>query len=256
MRIVFIGAGNVATNLAINFQQKDLNIHQVYSRSKETAISLADKVNAEATNNIKDIITDADLYIFSVKDSAIEGVLDQMPRTSGIWVHTAGSLSVDIFSKYTDKYGVIYPFQTFTKSRIVNFADIPLFLEASSPKVYKTIELIALKLSLNVFHLNSDKRQYLHLTGVFACNFVNHLFTISKNILDKESIDFDLVKPLINETVSKIQEMDPADAQTGPAVRFDENIMNKHLSLLTDETYKNIYEVMSKSIYESNKNIK
>ncbi len=253
MKIIFIGAGNLATNLAHELHSKGHPILQVYSRTEESAKVLSKSVGAEAITNIGQIETGADLYLFSVKDSSLEGLLAQMPATSGLWVHTAGSIPLNIFDKFHGDNGVIYPFQTFSKSRKVDFSEIPVFVEANSEKNLEVLLHFVETFSRKAITLSSEKRKYIHLCGVFACNFVNHLYAVAGNILASEGIPFDVLLPLIDETARKVHELSPEKAQTGPAVRYDENVIRKHLSLLTDEDQKLLYELLSKSIHETHK---
>lgn len=253
MKIVFVGAGNLATNLAVELKKHSFSIIQIYSRTIDSAKLLADEIGCEAITSIKDIKGDADLYIFSVKDDALLSLLEQMPKNNGIWVHTAGCVPMDVFVGYHNKYGVIYPFQTFSKMRKVDFSKIPFFIESNTNQTLNVLYKIVREISEKVIDLSSDKRKYLHLTGVFACNFVNHLYRISEDILEKQGIPFDLVLPLIEETASKVKSLTPREAQTGPAIRFDKNIMDKHLLLISDEKRKEIYRLMSEDIHIANK---
>lgn len=252
MKIVFIGAGNLATNLALELIKHSYIISQVYSRTIESAQILAQLIDSKATNNTSKIENDADLYIFSIKDSALEDLLQDIPSNNGIWVHTSGSIPMGIFEKYNKNFGVIYPFQTFSKQRRVEFSNIPVFIEANTEENYNKLYNIFSHISGKVSQLSSDKRKYIHLTGVFACNFVNHLYHISSDILKKENIPFDIVLPLIDETASKVHDMSPKDAQTGPAIRYDKNIIDKHLSLIEDSRTKEIYRLMSEDIHKAN----
>lgn len=251
MKIVFIGAGRLATHLAKELYRNSYNILQVYSRTVESASLLASRIGAAATNKTQDISPDADLYIFSVKDSVLGELISRIPSNKGLWIHTAGSIPVDIFSKYTNRYGVLYPFQTFSKERDIEFRKIPVFIEANNNEDLKLLQHVGQNISERVYPLSSEKRKYIHLTGVFACNFVNHMYAVSEDILKKEDIPFDILLPLIDETASKVHSLSPADAQTGPAVRYDENVINKHLALLDDPKLKSIYTLISESIYET-----
>lgn len=252
MNIVFIGAGRLAQNLAVELYNKSFTICQIYSRTIESASLLANKVDANATNNISDIISDADLYIFSVKDSVLPDLLSKTAPNKGLWVHTAGSLPMSIFDKYTSRSGVIYPLQTFSKDRLVDFSEIPFFIETNNGEDFAILDNICNKISQKVFNLTSEKRQYLHLTGVFACNFVNQMYAISENILKGEEIPFNIILPLIDETAAKVHQISPSEAQTGPAIRYDINVIDKHLKLLKDERLKNIYQLISEYIHENN----
>ena len=248
--IVFIGAGNVATHMSKAFLKTDNKVIQVYSRTIEHAQILADEVHADFTNDLENIRNDADMYIFSVKDDALPEILHRMPKTGGIWIHTAGSVPQHIFAPYLTNYGVIYPLQTFSKNRSISFSKTPLFIEASNAETRKIIESLATTLSPKVYYLNGEKRQYLHLSAVFACNFANHMYTLAADILENEGIPYDVLKPLIEETAEKVKEMSPRNAQTGPAVRFDKQVMKKHLDLLKDEEKKHIYRLLSESIHK------
>jgi len=249
MKIVFIGAGNLATHLAEACKASGNEIVQVYSRTMESATLLAGKTGATPINELAQISLAADLYLFSVKDDALPAVIQQMPQTGGVWAHTAGSLPMQLFAARKKEHGVIYPLQTFSKHRKIDFASIPVFIEGSSPVTTCLLEELAGTISRNVRRLSGEKRRYLHLAAVYACNFVNHMYTLASEITGKEDIPFEVLIPLITETAAKVAEMTPQAAQTGPAVRFDEAVMRSHLSLLTDQQMKEIYTLISKSIH-------
>lgn len=254
MRIVFIGAGNLATNLVLHLSNTEHRVEQIYSRTEESAKLLGEKAGIPHTTSLSEIINDADLYIFSIKDSAIESVLSQMPTSSrkSLWIHTSGSVDMNVFSEFLPNYGVLYPFQTFSKDRTVELKNVPLFVEGSTVEVVEILRMIASSMSSNIIELSSEKRRYIHLTGVFACNFTNHLYHISKNILEENDLSFNLLLPLIEETTNKIKVLSPQKAQTGPAIRYDLNIINKHLDLIEDERIKEIYKLLSENIHRMN----
>lgn len=252
MKVVFIGAGNVATHLATELYKKSFDIIQVYSYTYKSASDLALKVEAEAITDINLVTDKADIYIYSVKDSVLEDVITKTPKHSGIAIHTAGSIDINIFKNHTLNYGVLYPFQTFSKDRVISWTQIPLFIEASNNQSLDILKTIASSISEKVSVLNSSDRKYIHLTGVFACNFTNHMYALSETFLRKVNLPFDITLPLIDETASKVHLLTPKEAQTGPAIRFDENVMNEHLSLIDDETIQKIYKIISKNIHKTN----
>lgn len=251
MKIVFIGAGNLATHLALRLQQCGHSIIQIYSRTAESAKQLANQVNAPYTTDIKAVTDRADFYIFSVKDSVLEELISQIPHTKGIWLHTAGSMPANIFDTRIADYGVLYPLQTFSKNKEIQWAEIPLFIEGSNHITLNKIEDLAKDLSEKIYNLPSEKRIYIHASAVFACNFVNHMYEQAKHLTDKANIPFEVLLPLIKETCEKVYHLDPHEAQTGPAVRFDTNVMKKHLALLKEQDALDIYQLISKSIYNS-----
>ena len=249
MNIVFLGAGNVATNLSQAIKDAGFRIWQVYSRSIESAQSLANKLKCGYTTDIKAIKTDADVYFFSVVDNALPAVIATMPPNDGLWVHTSGSVPMDVFRGYAKHYGVMYPLQTFSKQRAIDLSHVPLFLEANASDDYELLFDVACFLSHTIINMSSDKRKHVHLAAVFACNFSNHLYTLASRILDKQGVDWRLLQPLLFETIAKLNDMPPVRAQTGPAVRGDHAIMEQHLSMLEDEQMRKIYSLISENIY-------
>ncbi|RHJ78095.1 Rossmann-like and DUF2520 domain-containing protein [Parabacteroides sp. AM08-6] len=250
MKIVLIGAGNLATRLSLEMYRIGMPVCQVYSHTEANAKQLAGKLGCPWTIIPEEIVEDAGLYLFSLKDAVLAEVISRVPSNNGIWVHTAGSMPMDVFSGYAAKYGVLYPLQTFSKAREVDFSMIPFFLEANTPDVAEVLCEVASTLSENVRFLSSDKRKYLHLSAVFACNFTNHIYALAAKLLGEQGIPADVLLPLIDETAAKIHSMTPAQAQTGPAVRYDENVMNKHLAMLSDSDMKSIYQLISRSIHK------
>ena len=153
---------------------------------------------------------------------------------------------MSLFEGYTSRYGVFYPMQTFSKERLVDFAEIPLFIEGDDPAIRQLAESI----SRRVYELSTEARKYLHLSAVFACNFVNHCYALSAALLEQHGLPFDAMLPLIDETARKVHELHPHDAQTGPAVRYDENVIRMQTALLADNPeLQQIYELLSLDIH-------
>lgn len=255
MRIVFIGSGNLATHLSLALQAVGEDIAQVFSRTEEHAKELAEKLDCNYTASIDEIEKNADIYIFSVKDDAISGIAATVCKNTSdaVFIHTAGSVPMDIFKDYAQHYGVLYPMQTFSKARHVDFRPIPCFIEGSDEQTRDLIRHLAESISDQVVLADSEKRRKLHLAAVLACNLTNHCYRLAERVLEEAQMDFRLYLPLIDETAKKVSEMSPRDAQTGPMVRYDVNVMNRQLELLSDERTRQIYRLMAESIHEDAK---
>ena len=257
LNICFIGAGNLATQLSKSLYEKGFTISQVYSRTTESARLLANSLKTKYTTDISEINSKADLYFVALKDSAVDEVLSQISFDNKLIVHCSGSLPLSFLKKYSENIGVFYPLQTFSKNRNISFNSIPIFIESNSVKNKKRLFEIAQQLSDSVSVLDSEKRKVLHISAVFACNFVNHFYAVSSEILKTKNIPFEVLKPLIMETAQKVQELEPEKAQTGPAIRFDENIILSHLKELEGlNNYQELYNSISKSIFEHHKKLK
>jgi predicted short-subunit dehydrogenase-like oxidoreductase (DUF2520 family) len=249
MEIVLIGSGNIATHLGKAFKMAGQNISQVWSRTAEKAAELADSVGATAIDELSEITSSADLYILAVNDDAIRTVSEQLNIDGGLLVHTSGTTGLDVLEGVTERTGVFYPIQTFSKSKAVDLRQVPIAIEGNSAEVTDSLHSIASRLSERVLELSSIQRRTIHAAAVFACNFTNHMYVLAKDLLEEQGLSFDLLRPLIAETASKIQTADPASVQTGPAMRDDQNTVNKHLQLLTDKPdLKELYQKLSQSI--------
>lgn len=248
-KVILIGSGNVATHLGLALSNSGIDILQVWSRSSENAKILAQKIGAQPISSIQELNNSADAYIFSVQDDALLQVLKDFPFANKVLLHTAGSISSDVLAPFSKEYGVLYPFQTFSKAKEINFNDIPILLEASTDIILKDLKKLAEGISSNVVLATSAQRKYLHIAGVFACNFTNHLYAVAEEVLNTNDLPFDLIKPLIIETAEKAVLHSPKLVQTGPAVRKDKNIVNSHLRMLEDQPeLKSLYQLLSKRI--------
>lgn len=256
-KIIFIGAGNVATHLALALHKKGYIISQVYSRHLSTASPLAKALKCAYTDVIAAIDTTADIYIIAVKDDAVSAIANTLRLKNKIVVHTSGSVPMDALKSVSKNYGVFYPLQTFSKNKKINFNNVPVCIEAINLPTLKNLSTLAQSISDNVQKINSEQRKVIHLAAVFACNFSNHLYAIADNILTANKLSLDILKPLIEETATKIMYNTPADVQTGPAVRNDKETMNSHLQLLQgNKEYQRLYQLLSKSIIEMDKHKK
>lgn len=248
LKIVLIGAGNIATHLGQELKTKGNTIVQIYSRTINSAKVLGEKLDCNYTNVKSEIVTEADLYLIALSDNAIESFVSDFNFNNKLVVHTSGSISIDIF-KNISTCGVLYPLQTFTKGRSLNFKEIPFFIEANTELGIKALKSLAQQLSDNVSYCDSEQRKYIHLAAVFVSNFTNHLISVADNIMDRNNISHEIFGPLLKETISKAGSISAIKSQTGPAHRNDVDIMNSHMDLLSfNPQFQKIYKELSNSI--------
>jgi len=252
MRIVILGTGNLATQLGMALHAQHAEIIQVYGRTSTSASDLANLLGCTYTTSKPAIITDADLYILAVSESAITEVLSDTPIRDRLIVHTSGSISIDILAPFSGNYGVFYPLQTLTKQKAVDFSAVPICIEANCTENLGKLSRLAKTISDQVFEINSVQRRELHLAAVFVCNFVNHFYSIGEKLLQEQHLDFNLLKPLISETAQKAMLFSPSDVQTGPAVRDNQQIMEWHRKMLEQHPeWQKLYALISSDIMSS-----
>lgn len=255
-KICIIGAGNVATHLSVALNNV-ADIVQIYSHNLSNATFLANKIGKHGieTDNLADIRSGADFYIVSVKDDVIGQVAHDTPD-SGIWAHTSGSIPMDIFNGLKSRKGVFYPLQTFSKDVDLDMRVVPLFIEAGDPSTQRELTKLGNLITDRVTPADSRRRKALHIAAVFACNFVNYMWTQADELLKREGLDIGYLSPLLQETLRKIEYTSPEDAQTGPARRGDKHIIESHLKQISDPGQQAIYKLLSEQIlehYEQNK---
>ena len=249
MKIVIIGSGNVAYHLAKAFTQNSIEVSQIFGRNEVELNKISEELNIPYSTKE---LADADLYLISVSDSAVEQVSDLIRTEKALVAHTSGSLPIETL-KGNYRKASFYPLQTFSKTKNLDYSKIPFFIEAENQIDEKSLFELASLISDNVETSDYEKRKYIHLTAVFACNFVNHLFARAKEISDSQDLDFNYFVPLIDETVEKIHHLEPKSAQTGPAVRGDERVLKLHEDLITDEEHLKIYQLMNITIFVRNR---
>lgn len=250
--IVILGSGNVATHLISAFQKSnEIIIKQIFARNP--SVSIPDFPQEKIIHTI-DQLTEADIYIISITDTAINELANKIPFENKLVVHTSGSMPIDILGNKNRK-GVFYPLQTFTKNKEVDFKEIPICLEAENENDLKLLANLASKISNKSYFINSEQRKAMHVAAVFVCNFVNHLYQLGNDICTENNIPFEILHPLIEETANKIKSISPIDAQTGPARRNDTVTINSHLNFLNDNNKKEIYKILTKSIIDNVKKL-
>lgn len=254
MRITLIGAGRVATHLALALKSEN-QIVQIFSRNFQHAQCLATQVNAHAIDEVEQLNLHTDLVIVAVSDQAlpnvIQSIVAHLPQS--LIVHTSGSTDLSLIKQLHSRAGVFYPLQTFSFERTIDWSNTPLFVEATHPQDLDVLTILANSLSKKVYLYTSKQRQTLHLAAVFACNFSNYCYDMAKQVVDAKQVDFSLLYPLILETANKAIINDPKHMQTGPAMRGDQNILEMHSNLLQDTNrvdLKTIYTLMSDGIFK------
>ena len=248
-KVNILGSGNLATHLAKELYNKGHSILNVYSLHIKNAKALASKVKSKGTDDIKSISSDADITFLCLTDSATRSLKLGNEFKKSLIVHCSGTLDIKSIEHLSDRVGVFYPLQTFSKGVKVDWNLIPLFIETKKVSDNKLLNSIAKQLGKEVHYCSSENRAKLHLSAVLVNNFVNHLYTLSSDYLKANNLKFDYLQSLMLQTLENSLNNNPSEVQTGPAKRGDTLIMDRHLTLLKeDKELKNIYQVLSKSI--------
>ncbi len=236
MKTALVGRGRVAVHLKKALLQAGHSVQMCGGR-----------------DGLEPVADDVDVAVISISDNALPDISGSIVfgNAETLVVHTAGSVPMDVLP-YRHR-GVLYPMQTFSMDRDVDMRDVPFFVETALKEDMPVLELLARSISDKVMQLDSEHRKVLHLAAVLCCNFTNHLYDLTAGLLERNGIPFGMMLPLIDETVAKVHQMHPHDAQTGPAVRGDDKVMAAHLAMIDDPSLHEIYELLSKSIGQYDK---
>ncbi|HUH27174.1 DUF2520 domain-containing protein [Gelidibacter sp.] len=246
--VIILGAGNVATHLFNAFDNSGtITVNQWFNRNIGSLQSYKNRV--EITDDLSQL-KEADLYIIAVSDDAVANLSVKLPFENRLVVHTSGTVNIHDLDK-KNRRGVFYPLQTFSKSATLDFANVPICIEAIDKSDLKILKALSKAIGSKSHKVNTNQRKSLHLAAVFVNNFTNQLYRIAHEITEDEGVEFDILKPLIMETAIKVQELSPYMAQTGPAKRNDKKTIKKHLELLKNEQHKAIYELLTASIQKT-----
>ncbi|MGI9526769.1 MAG: Rossmann-like and DUF2520 domain-containing protein [Weeksellaceae bacterium] len=244
--VTILGAGNVAHHLARAFVENTIEVKQIYNRTLHKAQSIGEANRIQFTDKISELDR-ADIYVIASSDSAISELSMHIPFDDALVVHTSGAVPMDVLKRH-ERYGVLYPLQTFSKGRELEYDEIPFYIEASNDEDAAMLQKLASRISSRVYITDSKQRAQLHLSAVWAGNFVNHMYYIAEQMVEKAGMSFDHIIPLIEETAAKIQELSPKEAQTGPAKRNDQLVLEKHEGLIDNSFYLDLYQRISQSI--------
>ncbi|MEX0981440.1 MAG: Rossmann-like and DUF2520 domain-containing protein [Bacteroidales bacterium] len=255
--VTIIGAGNVGWHMARAFHQTGIDVLDVVSGTQHHAEELAKMVSATPRTQIDGIAREPDLFLVCVNDDLINEIIGKFSGKETLIAHTSGSTGTEIFQNAVENYGVFYPLQTFTRGNEMTYNTIPFLVEGSSPELVQQLKGLADRISGIVYEADSEARRKMHIAAVFACNFSNHLAAIAHDLLIEAGLKFELLHPLMEETIRKLKTMDPASAQTGPAVRNDIKTIEKHMITLEGRPEEQqLYRLLTESItrYRKKKN--
>ena len=249
-RFAIIGSGNVASWFAWLIKKNGGEVVQIYSQNLQRAQILASKCDAQAIDQLKLLSKESDLYIFAVKDDVYYSLICELPFLLPYAVHSAGSVSQDVFKGYAQHYGVLYPYQSISNDMTFEELSVPLCIEGNCKESEDKLVEFAQKWQIQHQLIREEQRATLHLAATFASNFTNALYGIAFDLLHSENISENIIFPLLHNTLEKVKRMTPNKAQTGPAIRKDEKTMDKHLTIIQNQELRKLYQLFSDYIQE------
>ena len=255
--LVIVGSGKLAKQFIKHFIQHSLHLKQVISRSNKKKLSKKFPKQFHIENKLSKIDPFANIYLIVVNDDSIKDIVQHWPfqlDQKQVILHCSGSITSNIFEPISENHGVMWPIQSFSNQKKINWKTIPICITANNKFSKNKIKQLSLKLTQKITLVDDDKRGKLHLAAVILNNFSNHLFVLVEEYLVKNDLKFDLLIPIIQETITLLDSNLPISLQTGPAIRGDHETIKKHLKILKkNTTLKTLYQLMSDSIQSHDK---
>lgn len=255
MKAFVIGLGKLGKQLTTVLDQNHIAIRGVYNRSVLPSNRQDDSLFKDCFHDLNKLPTDADVYVLSISDDAVKSVAAVLPqkiKDEKIVVHTSGVHTLEVFDAGIKYPGVLYPLNTFTEGKAINWKETPFYISGSSDQTLSVLKSIAKKISNKVFAISDRQKRVLHLSAVMVNNFPTHLFQLASRLLKENELEFDHLLPLIRTMVDNAESGDLEKILTGPAVRGDQQTIDQHLDLLEKQKeVKRIYKTLTKSINEN-----
>ncbi|MDN3205030.1 Rossmann-like and DUF2520 domain-containing protein [Algoriphagus sediminis] len=254
-KIAIIGAGNVAWHLAPALEDAGHDLVEVYARSSKGADQIAGRLYAaEIKTDLDFSESKASVFIISVSDGAIQEIADEiiLPENA-ILIHTSGTVSLDVLNYSSATYtGVFYPLQTFSKGKEMDISEVPFLIESEDQEILRRLKILAKSLKSQAYPIRSKDRQAVHVAAVFASNFSNHMLRVAEEVMQRQGLSYEMLKPLIIETISKSLQIGAKRAQTGPAIREDYETLDEHYQFLSyNPELAEMYKIISNDIIDS-----
>jgi len=245
MKVTLIGTGNVAWHLATALARSPVDLVEIVGRNDTEGRAMASATGVPFSR-LGSGFAPTDLILVATADSALPEIFPLLPEGTAA-AHTAGG--VDIMARPGGPSGVFYPLQTFSRALPMNWADLPVLIEASDEQLTDALIDVADALGALPTLCTSADRLRLHCAAVLVNNMTNHLFAAAEELLGEKRLPFALLHPLMRETVRKAMALSPSEAQTGPAKRGDTATINRHLQLLAEHPQTAVlYAIISKHI--------
>ncbi len=223
MQIHIIGQGRLGRSLAYILDRQSIP-HTTYGRTFPSEMN--------------------GLVYICVSESAIVEVTKQLTYHSDVCVvHASGSIGLDVFPTLEAHIACLHPIQSFPGPEIHIPDTIPATLECGehiSDTMRSHILTFANQLGFTVYPFIGNRLSY-HTAAVLSGNFTTILFSLAKEVLQREGYSDDMAADLLyalaEQSLSNAKRGMLNQVLTGPIARGQSSLMDtqrEHLGWDTD----------------------
>jgi predicted short-subunit dehydrogenase-like oxidoreductase (DUF2520 family) len=249
--VIIIGAGKIAHSIVPALQKSGYNITVIISRKIESAKLLAVKFGTgNYSDKLTEIYTGGGIVLLCVPDNRIKATAKELSNlklrfSKFIFVHLSGAYDISCLNSLQKKNGQtasLHIMQTFPSKRRVKLTGCYAAVETDSKEAEKILFDLAKDISLKPFRLKSNTKEFYHLAGVFASNFLaGNLFAAETAFNKTGNINtnfFEVITPIVYSTLANIKKTGAVNALSGPIERGDIQTIKKHLAVLKKDAGK------------------
>lgn len=248
MTYYLIGSGNMAWFLASRMQSGGHTCVGIWGRNAGATMALAREYNLPLLQSLADIHDGPDACLLAVSDSAIEEVAAGLSFNATVLIHHSGSAAAGILGKSLLQ-GIVWPVYSILKKEIPLHRNFPCVWEANTKNARRVVQEVCVAISGIQYEAALGQRQWMHLTAVMGNNFTNYLLGMCADICTQHQLPFNLLQPILQQTLDRINTAHPRDVQTGPARRNDLTTIRTQMDMLQDNPHwQSVYFALTDAI--------
>jgi predicted short-subunit dehydrogenase-like oxidoreductase (DUF2520 family) len=247
-KIGFIGAGTVGTALAVKLKSKGYPVVAVGSRSKSSAIKLAQLVvGCRAYDTIQEAVDAAEIIFITTPDGAIATVAAQLSwRPGQKAVHCSGVESADLLKparRAGAEVGSFHPLQSFADvDQAVQNLPCSTFAIEAEGLLNAILKDFAQALDGHVVSFRSQDKLLYHAAATMACNYLYTLVKLATDLWQTFGVSVPeatrALLPLLRGTLNNLEQVGLPNCLTGPIARGDSDTVRKHLQAIETQAPK------------------
>ncbi len=246
LTIGFIGAGITGTALSVRLAQQGYQVVAVASKSMSSAKRFESRIQGcNSYKTAQEVADRAQLVFITTPDDVISDVASNIQWHEGQYaVHCSGAHSTDILEaaqKCGAGTGCFHPLQTFAsiEQAIENIPGSTFAIEAEAP-LSTILKDMATAMNGNCVMLQAGDKVLYHAAAVIACNYLVTLVKLATDLWSEFGTSraqaVKALMPLLQGTLSNIEQVGLPDCLTGPIARGDIGTVEKHIQALKEKT--------------------
>lgn len=244
-RITIVGAGNLASALAISLRGAGYVIDQIVSNGRAESLRrarrLAREVGASAEAAVRAQIR-SEVVWFCVPDGAIASAAESLTGAADwkgkVALHSSGALTSDelaVLRQLGAAVASVHPLMTFVRGSRPPLLGVPFAVEGGQ-KAMRAARRIVLDLRGRLFTIRKEQKELYHAWGMFASPLLTALFAATERVAVAAGVGRKAARermlPILRQTLANYARLGAPGSFSGPIARGDAATIRRHLRVL------------------------